>query len=198
MLRQYTIQGQFKADEEQIRVDARRLIVARYLVFFLGAAMLTWLGAKTLLLGESVSLMGAWRVIMVAVLGPALVWLVSDKEIGLLSQLERHNNRLQQRDRQLEQRNRENQALNRMAQSHLSDCLSDWPQPELAQVEPNRLTEGPAIFTEHTHYQPAPVVRYVPVAMRQPGDGGNGYEMVREDELPLVMENSRLVGARRD
>ena len=171
MLRQYTMPGQFMADERRIRADSRWLIVGRYSVFFLGAAMLAWLGTKTLLLGESATLIGASRIIMVSILGPALVWLISDKEINLLGQLERHN-------KQLEQRNRENRALNRMAQSHLAECLSDWQQPGPARVEPTGPAEGPAVFTR---------------------DSGNGQaETVREDQLKLVMESSRLVGARRD
>ena len=93
---------------------------------------------------------------MVSILGPGLVWLITDKEINLLGQLEKHN-------KQLEQRNRENKALNRMAQSHLAECLSDRSQPVLAQVEPNRLAEGPAIFTEPTQHQPHLAVQYEPV-----------------------------------
>ena len=64
-------------------------------------------------------------------LGPALAWLASDKEVRLLRKLDAHS-------QQLEQRVRETSALNRLMQAHLADCTPDFPVqpmiPEESQV----------------------------------------------------------------
>ena len=105
----------------RLRLDVSRLVAARYFIVFMGAVLLLSLAAQALFWDGGVTLSRVFKIALVAVLGPGLVWAASDKEMGLLKELER-------RTRQLEQRVRENKALNRMTQDHLADCFSDSPE----------------------------------------------------------------------
>ena len=108
---------------QQVHIDIGRLNAARYIVIFLGAAMLLSLVVQALWLGGDVTLSRVLKVSLVAILGPSLLWAASGKELSLLREL-------QKRDRQLEQRVRENKALNLMTQAHLAECLSFAPSRE--------------------------------------------------------------------
>ena len=124
---------QGKQNVHHIRLDVSRLVAARYFIVFMGAVLLLSVAAQALFWDGGVTLSRVFKIALVAVLGPGLVWAASDKEVRLLRELER-------RTRQLEQRVRENKALNRMTQDHLSDCYSDTP----------------------AHHHGAPVVRQLP------------------------------------
>ena len=106
--------------DEQVHIDIGRLNAARYIVIFLGAAMLLSLVVQALWLGGDVTLSRVLKVGLVAILGPSLLWAASGKELNLLRELKKRTN-------QLEQRVRENKALNRMTQAHLAECLSPPP-----------------------------------------------------------------------
>ena len=86
-----------------------------------------------------------FKVGLVALLGPGLIWAASDKEVRLLHELEN-------RSRQLDQRVRENKALNRMTQAHLADCLTDEPVYHPAPEKLRLLPAAHEVFTE-----PAPI-----------------------------------------
>jgi hypothetical protein len=105
----------------RIRAEVERLATFRYFILFMGAGLLLWLAAKVLWLDGSMTFIGMLRVALAAVLGPALAWLASDKEVRLLRQLDKHS-------QQLEQRLRETKALNRMMQAHLVDCVPTFPE----------------------------------------------------------------------
>lgn len=120
----------------RIRAEVNRLATARYLFLFMGAGLLLWLVAKVLWLDGSMTFIGMLRVALAAVLGPAVAWLASDKEVRLLRQLDKHS-------QQLEQRVRETSALNRMMQAHLAECVPTFPvQPSIAQ--------DPRVFAQET------------------------------------------------
>lgn len=104
----------------RIRAEVNRLATFRYFILFLGAGLLLWLAAKVLWLDGNMTFIGMLRVALAAMLGPALAWLASDKEIRLLRELDKHS-------QQLEQRIRETSALNRLMQAHLADCAPDFP-----------------------------------------------------------------------
>lgn len=126
--------GQLKSDftglgdTSRIRTDARRAMMARYFVLAVGVAMLLWLLAHALGFGGAVGLIHAIRVITVAVLGPTLVWIASDREIRLLHELEK-------RGKQLKQRVQEITALNRMTQDHLAECFTFSGQQTVVEAD---------------------------------------------------------------
>ncbi|MCH7713482.1 MAG: hypothetical protein IIC99_07650 [Chloroflexi bacterium] len=103
-------------DVRHIRADVYRLVAARYFILLMGVGLVAWLGIQAYVLGESISLLSALRVITVAIMGPGLAWLASDKELRLLRVVDRRNS-------EIEQRVRENLALNRMTQEHLAECF---------------------------------------------------------------------------
>ena len=125
-----------------------RLVVARYFILFMGAVLLLSVGIQALFLEGGVAYSRVFKIALVAIIGPGLVWAASDKEVRLLIELDKNNRRLNQKVK-------ENKALNRMTQDHLADCLSDHmdsqPQTDTqgqAQAWP-QLQPGPsAIFTE--------------------------------------------------
>ena len=114
---------------EQVRAEVYRLVAARYFVIFLGAAMLLSIAAQAFWFDGGVSFSRIFKIGVVSILGPELVWAASDKEVRLLQELERRN-------RQLEQRVRENMALNRMTQAHLADCITGPSEYEPASQTP--------------------------------------------------------------
>ena len=124
-LEQLSVDPESMGSGQQVQIDIGRLNAARYIVIFLGAAMLLSLVVQALWLGGDVTLSRVLKVGLVAILGPCLLWAASGKELSLLREL-------QKRTSQLEQRIRENKALNRMTQAHLAECLSPVPphQPE--------------------------------------------------------------------
>lgn len=126
-LAQLSVDPEIMGSGQQVRIDTGRLNAARYIVIFLGAAMLLSLVVQALWLGGDVTLSRVIKVGLVAILGPSLFWAASGKELSLLGEL-------QKRTSQLEQRVRENKALNRMTQAHLAECLS-LAQPQ--QPDPN-------------------------------------------------------------
>ena len=139
---------QYKQNMSRIRLDVNRLVVARYFILFMGAALLLSVGIQALFLDGGVDYSRVFKIVLVAIIGPGLVWAASDKEVRLLLELDKNN-------RRLDQKVKENKALNRMTQDHLADCLSDHMQPQAqaraqgqAQAWP-QLRPGPsAIFTE--------------------------------------------------
>ena len=115
MIEPITAQYGYTVDIQRLRADVRRLMTARYFVFFLGAAILSILAAQLLWLGGSVTVKSVAQVILIAVLGPGLVWAVSTEELRLRRALMNQNFQVRQRTRELV-------ALNRMAQAHLTSC----------------------------------------------------------------------------
>ena len=114
-------------DEKRIYADARRATAARYFIFFVGVAMLSWVLAHAFGLGGALSISHSLRVALVAVMGPVVVWFASDRELGLLREIDKRNKQLQQRVREIT-------ALNRMTQDHLAECFS-FTQAEQQYVE---------------------------------------------------------------
>ena len=104
-------------DVRRIRADAQRALAARYGIILVGAAMLAWLASHMLGLGGALSFSHSIRVVLVAVMGPVIVWFASERELRLLRELEKRN-------KQLKQRVQEVSALNRMTQAHLAECYS--------------------------------------------------------------------------
>ena len=143
-----------KQNMSRIRSDVNRLVVARYIILFMGAAWLLSVGVQALFLDGGVAYSRVFKIALVAIIGPGLIWAASDKEVRLLLLLDKNNSRLNQKVK-------ENKALNRMTQDHLADCLSDHmdrqPQSHTqAQSQArNQLQPGAsAIFTEA---EPAPL-----------------------------------------
>ena len=147
-IEQLTPDFQDKENLSRIRSDVNRLVVARYFIMFMGAALLLSVGLQAFFLDDGVAFSRVFKIALVAIIGPALVWAASDKEVRLLLELDKNN-------RRLDQKVRENKALNRMTQDHLADCLSDHIQrhpqaqtQETTQIWP-QLPSGPAaVFTE--------------------------------------------------
>jgi len=143
-IEQLTPDSQGKLDESRIRIDVNRLAVARYVILGMGALLLLSLVVQALFLDGGVGYSRVFKIVLVALLGPGLVFVASDKEMKLLQALDK-------RGRQLDQRIRENKALNRMTQAHLADCMTDRqhfhrdPQP---QALPQLQQEPAEIFTE--------------------------------------------------
>lgn len=84
----------------------------------MGALLLLSLVVQALFLDGGVGYPRVFKIALVDLLGPGLIFAASDKEVRLLQELD-------QRGRQLDQRIRENKALNRMTQAPLGDCLTD-------------------------------------------------------------------------
>ena len=127
-----------------IRSDVNRLTVARWVILFMGAALLLSVGVQALFLDGGVAYSRVFKIVLVAIIGPGLIWAASDKEVRLLLELDKNN-------RRLDQKVKENKALNRMTQDHLADCLSDHvpSHPQAHPQEMPRLKPGAsAIFTE--------------------------------------------------
>ena len=135
-------------DVKTIRIEVNRLALARYFVISMGAVLLLSLGIQALFMEEGVALSRVFKVALVALLGPGLLWAASDKEVRLLEELDT-------RSLQLEQRIRENKALNRMTQEHLADCFTE------------SRAEHPSDFVQphHDYNQPVPLL---PVLHRDP------------------------------
>ena len=136
--------SQGKLNESRIRIDVNRLVLARYVILGMGALLLLSLVVQALFLDDGVGYSRVFKIALVALLGPGLVFAASDKEMKLLRALD-------QRGRQLDQRIKENKALNRMTQAHLAECMTDqqdfYQHPEPQQLP--QLQQGPAeIFTE--------------------------------------------------
>ncbi len=139
---------QDKQNLSRIRSDVNRLVVARYVILFMGAALLLSVGIQALFLDGGVAYSRVFKIALVAIIGPGLVWAASDKEVRLLLELDKNSRRLAQKVK-------ENKALNRMTQDHLADCLSDHMQSQpqahahAQDQAPYRLQPGAsAIFTE--------------------------------------------------
>ena len=115
-LQQLSVDSEGIGGGQQVHIDIVRLNAARYIVIFLGAAMLLSLVVQALWLGGDVTLSRVLKVGLVAILGPSLLWAASGKELNLLRELQKRNS-------QLDQRVMENRALNRMTQAHLAECL---------------------------------------------------------------------------
>jgi len=127
---------------QRIRQDVSRLVAARYFIVFMGAVFLMSLAVQALFLDGGVTLSRVFKVALVSVLGPGLVWAASDKEVRLLRELDKRN-------RQLEQRVRENKALNQMTQEHLSDCFAmDVEEHPPAPAHPQLRPVANEVFTE--------------------------------------------------
>ena len=75
---------------------------------------------------------------MVSIFGAGLVWVVTDKEIKLLRQLEDKNGKLAQRER-------ETKALNRLAQDHFADCFAQVPPYQAVPMGPKH-NERPGVL----------------------------------------------------
>jgi hypothetical protein len=142
-LAQLSVDPESMGSGQQVRIDTGRLSAARYIVIFLGAAMLLSLVVQALWLGGDVTLSRVIKVGLVAILGPSLFWAASGKELSLLGEL-------QKRSSQLEQRVRENKALNRMTQAHLAECLSiaqsQPPGPNVDQGRADDFSKWPEIY----------------------------------------------------
>ena len=135
-----------KQNMSRIRSDVNRLVVARYIILFMGAALLLSVGVQALFLDGGVAYSRVFKIALVAIIGPGLIWAASDKEVRLLLLLDKNNSRLNQKVK-------ENKALNRMTQDHLADCLSDHmhsqPQAHTQAQAQHQLQPGAsAIFTE--------------------------------------------------
>ena len=135
-----------KQNMSSIRSDVNRLVVARYIILFLGAALLLSVGVQALFLDGGVAYSRVFKIALVAIIGPGLIWAASDKEVRLLLLLDNNNRRLSQKVK-------ENKALNRMTQDHLADCLSDHmhkqPQDQAQSQARHQLQpSASAIFTE--------------------------------------------------
>ena len=132
---------------QQLRLDINRLVAARYFIIFMGAVLLLSVVAQALFFDGGVSLSRVFKVALVSLLGPGLVWAASAKEVRLLQELDKSS-------QQLEQRVQENKALNRMTQAHLADCLSvasapDHPAPQ----EYRSYGETREVFTSPTQFE---------------------------------------------
>ena len=109
---------QNKQNISRIRSDVNRLVVARYVILFMGAALLLSVGIQALFLDGGVAYSRVFKIALVAIIGLGLIWAASDKEVRLLLELDRNNSKL-------DQKVRENKALNRMTQDHLASCFSE-------------------------------------------------------------------------
>ena len=118
---------QNKQNLSRIRSDVNRLVVARYVILFMGAALLLSVGIQALFLDGGVAYSRVFKIALVAIIGPGLIWAASDKEVRLLLELDRNNSKL-------DQKVRENKALNRMTQDHLASCFSE-PMQEHSQAQ---------------------------------------------------------------
>ena len=88
-----------------------------------------------------------FKVALVSLLGPGLIWAASVKEVRLLQELDKSS-------RQLDQRVQENKALNRMTQAHLADCLTVAPaQHDPAPPEHRSHPATRDVFTEPRQYE---------------------------------------------
>ena len=88
-------------------------------------------------IGGALSFSHVIRIVLVAVMGPVIVWFASERELRLLRELETRN-------KQLKQRVQEVSALNRMTQAHLNDCYS-FPDHR------NVVVGGQRLFVDDTH-----------------------------------------------
>ena len=138
MIQQATTEFRYRGDIHRLRIDAHRLVAARYFVFTVAVGMLLWLAAQVLFLGGDVSGVVMARIVMVSIFGAGLVWVVTDKEIRLLRQLEDKNGKLAQRER-------ETKALNRLAQDHFADCFAQAPPYQAVPMGPNH-DERPGVL----------------------------------------------------
>ena len=137
---------QEKQNISRIRSDVNRLAVARYVILFMGAALLLSVGIQALFLDGGVAYSRAFKIALVAIIGPGLVWAASDKEVRLLLELDMKKCRL-------DQKVKENKALNRMTQDHLADCLSGHERTQYQAHDQNQAphelqTSETAVFTE--------------------------------------------------
>ena len=130
-------------DVKRIRTDAQRALAARYIIILVGGAMLLWLVAHMFGIGGALSFSHTIRVVLVAVMGPIIVWFASERELRLLRELETRN-------KQLKQRVQEVTALNRMTQAHLSECYS-FPDQR------NVVEEGRGLTVNNTHAEQQPI-----------------------------------------
>ena len=132
---------------QQLRLDINRLVAARYFIIFMGAVLLLSVAAQALFFDGGVSLSRVFKVALVSLLGPGLVWAASAKEVRLLQELDKSS-------QQLEQRVQENKALNRMTQAHLADCLSVASAPDHPAPREHRpYEETREVFTSPTQFE---------------------------------------------
>ena len=128
---------------QNVHIDTGLLNAARYIVILLGAALLVSLVVQAVWLDGDLTLSRALKVGIVAILGPALFWAASGKELSLLRELQNCNG-------QLEQRVRENKALNRMTQAHLAECLTvapgRQPEPRADQRSASNFSSWPSVY----------------------------------------------------
>ncbi len=97
-------------DLSEIRSDVNRLVMARYFILVMGAALLLSVGLQALFLEDGVAYSRVFKIALAAIIGPGLVWAASDKEVRLLLALDKNH-------RKLDQKVRENKALNRMTKT---------------------------------------------------------------------------------
>ena len=161
----------------RIRAEVNRLVAARYLIFIMSGVLLLSLAAQAFLFDGGVAMSRVFKVALVAVLGPGLVWAASDKEVRLLRELENRN-------RQLEQRVRENKALNRMTQAHLADCLSSSPKHHPAPGLPNQLPATKEVIVEAAPLSVRPDFKNV-IAL-DPEDDESDRQYLEAASLPNI------------
>ena len=132
---------------QRLRLDINRLVAARYFIIFMGAVLLLSVAVQALFLDGGVSLSRVFKVVLVSLLGPGLVWAASDKEVRLLQELDKSS-------QQLDQRVQENKALNRMTQAHLADCLTVASAPHYqAPPEHQPHQDTREVFTEPAQFE---------------------------------------------
>ena len=132
---------------QRLRMDVSHLVAARYFIIFMGVVLLLSVAAQALFFDGGVSLSRVFKIALVSLLGPGLVWAASDKEVRLLQELDKSS-------QQLDQRVQENKALNRMTQAHLADCLTVASAPHhSAQPEHRSAEETREVFTAPAQYE---------------------------------------------